>query len=68
MTETFDSEAFVEWLDEQDSPVTKPTLVEEWPQFPWQYLGGVTGVIEDGEFAYYRYDLRRAAKKRRPID
>lgn len=67
MTEDFDSEAFLGWLDEQDGPVTVSQM-EQWPNFPTERMQYVTGVFEDGERAYYKRDLRRAARGRDVID
>lgn len=70
MTEDFDSEAFLEWLDEYGSPVPKQTLRDEWPNFPWENVPvGITGAItDDGELAYYRRDLRLAAEGKPNLD
>jgi len=67
MSDTFDNEAFLDWLDEQDGPITI-TQMEEWPNFPVEQMKYVTGVFEDGERAYYQRDLRRAAEGRSIID
>ena len=64
----FDSEAFLEWLDEFDRPVYPDELLEEWPGFPIRELNGSTGPIHDGEPAYYRHDLRTIAEGRRITD
>lgn len=63
----FDTEAFLEWLDEQEGPVTWEEL-QQWPEFPHLYLKGVTGPFVDGEPAYYQHDLRRAARRYKPFD
>lgn len=68
MTDGFDHEAFLAWLDDRDGPVPGAVLDDEWPDFPRDGLVGVTGPIVDGEFAYFRHDLERAARGRRPID
>ncbi len=67
MSDEFDAEAFLEWLDEQDGAITISQM-EDWPCFPWGELGCVTGVFHDGERAYYKRDLRRVAEGRRIID
>lgn len=70
MTENFDSEAFLEWLDGYGSPVPKETLRDEWPNFPWDNIRtGITGAITDGgKLAYYRHDLRLAVKGKSNLD
>ena len=64
----FDSEAFLEWLDDLDRPVYADELEEEWPNFPSEELFGSTGPIHEGKMAYYRHDLRTVAKGRRITD
>lgn len=68
MTDSFDTEDFLDWLDEQEGAVKGNVLVEEYPNFPGEYMGGCTGAIVDGELAYYQWDLRRAAEKIPPRD
>lgn len=67
MSDSFNPDEFLDWLDEQDGPVTKAEM-EQWKNFPWANLHGVTGPIVDGELAYYQRDLERAADGYRPID
>jgi len=83
MTDSFDADEFLDWLDEQQGPIPKPVMAEKWPDFPWDYVVGVTGtfVDEDGQtitdleeyegevyMGNYKRDLRRAARKQMPID
>jgi len=65
---SFDSDDFLDWLSEQDGPVKKQHLLNEWPDFPWLGLGTVTGPIVEGDYAYYKRDLKRAARGVMPRD
>lgn len=60
---TFDQDTFLNWLDDQEGPITKETMDEQWDDFPWQYMQYNTGPIIEGDYAYYQHDLRRAAKR-----
>jgi len=64
MSESFDPEAFCEWLAVQDSTLCFDDIDEEWPNFPWDQMGvGITvGLSDGGESLYYKRDLRRAAR------
>lgn len=64
----FDTDAFLAWLDDREGPIPGTVLDEQWPNFPYEHLHGVTGTIVDGELATYQRDLRRAAKRKRPLD
>lgn len=68
MSESFDPEAFLEWLDDHDGPVTSSEMVTEWPNFPYGELDGCTGPIIDEEFCYYQCDLRKVAKGMKILD
>jgi hypothetical protein len=65
---TFDEQQFLDWLDDQEGPITMTTMDEQWPEFPWQYMDYNTGPIVKGDCAYYKHDLRLAAKKRQNPD
>lgn len=65
---SFDSDAFLNWLDDQEGTIPGPLLKENWPNFPWQYTKGITVMLKDGESQYFQRDLRRAARKIQPID
>jgi hypothetical protein len=60
----FDTDTFLDWLDDRDGSVRADTLHEEWPDFPFDEMGvGFTvGIDDDGTKLYYKHDLRRAAK------
>ena len=79
----FDADEFCDWLDEQESPIAEYVVSKKFPNFPWDYVVGVTAtfVDEDGQtitdleehegevyMGYYKRDLRRAAKRSYPID
>lgn len=83
MSDTFDAEKFLSWLEERDGPIRVAPIEDKFPHFPWKYASGVTCtfVNEDGEIlhdleshdgeiylGYYKSDLRRAAKRKMPID
>jgi hypothetical protein len=68
MTSEFDADACLSWLDDQQGPIPKQRMLDEWPSFPYENLFGVTCPVIEGEVAYYTRDLRRAAVDRQPID
>jgi len=64
MTDDFDNEAFLDWLDDYDGHVYAHELEQEWLNFPWDGLSGQTCPFRDGEPAYYQHDLRQIAESR----
>jgi len=62
MTEKFDNEAFLCWLDQYDGHVYAHELEQEWPNFSWDRPIGQTCPFRDGEPAYYQHDLRQIAE------
>lgn len=65
---SFDSEAFLNWLDDQEGSIPGPLLRENWPNFPWGNCGGITVMVKDGHSQYFQRDLRRAARNQKPLD
>lgn len=65
---TFDSDAFLNWLEDQEGTIPGPILKENWPNFPWENCKGITVVLEDGDSQYFQRDLRRAARGYTPLD
>lgn len=64
----FDPAKFLDWIDDQGDVVHRETLIEEFPDFPFERLRGVTGPIINDKRAYYVYDLERAARGKQPRD
>jgi len=57
--EDFDPDEFLKWLDKQEGTIPKPTMEQEWPNYPYDNLVGITMRLEDGEGQYYQRDLRQ---------
>lgn len=64
MGDDFDTEAFLDWLDDHDGGVPQQKMDERWPNFPWENVTvGITVALDDDwNSVYYKRDLRRAAK------
>lgn len=63
MTSDIDPGIFEAWLDEQDGPLPREAINNEYgAAFPWCGLIGVTCPIIKGEIHYYKADLLDAVR------
>lgn len=62
-TGLFHPPEFLDWLDDQEGPVSVGTLNDEWPSFPIERLQLPRGPVTDENYAYRQADLRRVAER-----
>jgi len=67
-SDDFDTEEFLQWLDQQGTPITKDRLYDEFPNFPSQRMIGVTCPVVGNQTAYFKSDLEHAVRGGYPID